>query len=148
MDLKVYFVINVSWDVVVEMISAQLLGEFWASQIVKARRSGNFRENGCKRVFCKNNNSLIWAYSSFTQPRESGDTRNFNCNSENWAVASLLLFSLFLASSNLFRKTNFLTILGRLPMLIKIQFFYYLNNLFFNICPRTLMNSINMFLKN
>ena len=140
MDLKVYFVINVVpatvAEVVVEMISAQLLSEFWASHIVKARGSGNFRENGCKRVFCKkNNNSLIWAYSSFTKSRESGDTRNFNCNSENWAVASCLLFSLFLASSSLFRKTIFFTILGRLQMLIKIQFFSYLNNLFFNICP-------------
>ena len=39
-------------EVVVEMISAQLLGEFWASHIVKARGSGNFRGNGCERVFC------------------------------------------------------------------------------------------------
>ena len=58
MDLKVYFVINIVpatiTEVVVEMISAQLLGEFWASHIVKARGSGNFRENGCERVFYKN----------------------------------------------------------------------------------------------
>ena len=57
MDLKVYFVINVVpetiTEVVVEMISAQFLGKFWASHIVKARESGNFRENGCERVFCK-----------------------------------------------------------------------------------------------
>ena len=61
MDLKVYFVINVVpatiTEVVVEMISAQLLGGFWASHIVKARGSGNVRENGCKRVFCKKNNN-------------------------------------------------------------------------------------------
>ena len=45
MDLKVDFVINVVpatiTEVVVEIISAQLLGEFWASHIVKARK---FRE--------------------------------------------------------------------------------------------------------
>ena len=64
MDLKVYFVINVVpatiTEVVVDMISAQLLGEFWASHIVKARGSGNFRENRFKRVFFvkKNNNSF------------------------------------------------------------------------------------------
>ena len=66
MDLKVYFVINVPatiTEVVVEMISAQLLGEFWASHIVKARGSGNFRENGCKRVFCKK--KIIIALSLF-----------------------------------------------------------------------------------
>ena len=28
-----------------------------ASHIVKARESGNFRENGCERVFCKQNNN-------------------------------------------------------------------------------------------
>ena len=37
-------------EVVVEMVSAQLLGEFWASHIVKARGSGNFRENGCESI--------------------------------------------------------------------------------------------------
>ena len=61
MDLKVYFVINVVpttiMEVVVVMISAQLLCEFWASHIVKARGSDNFRESGCKRVFCKKNNN-------------------------------------------------------------------------------------------
>ena len=61
MDLKVYFVINVVpatiMEVVVEMISAQLLGVFWASHFLKASGSGNFRENGCKRVFCKKNNN-------------------------------------------------------------------------------------------
>ena len=57
MDLKVYFVKNVVLatiaEVVVEMMRVQLLGEFWASHIVKARGSGNFRENGCERVFCE-----------------------------------------------------------------------------------------------
>ena len=61
MNLKVYFVINVvqatTTEVVVEIISAQVLGEFWASHIVKARGSGNFRENGYERVFCKKNNN-------------------------------------------------------------------------------------------
>ena len=51
MDLKVYFVKNnvptTITEVVVEMMRAQLLGEFWASQFVKARGSGNLRENGC-----------------------------------------------------------------------------------------------------
>ena len=37
-------------EVVVEMVSAQLLGEFWASHIVNARGSGNFRENGCESI--------------------------------------------------------------------------------------------------
>ena len=57
MDLKVYFVINdvpaTITEVVVEMIRAQLLGEFWASQIVKAIGSANFTEYGCEKVFCK-----------------------------------------------------------------------------------------------
>ena len=61
MDLKVYFVKNVVpatiTEVVVEMMRTQLLGEFWASQFVKARGSGNFRENGCETVFCKKNNN-------------------------------------------------------------------------------------------
>ena len=46
-----------SWD------KCSLLGKFWASHIVKARGSGNFRENGCKRVFCKK--KIIIALSLF-----------------------------------------------------------------------------------
>ena len=66
MDLKVYFVKNVVpatiTEVVVEMIRAQLLGEFRASHFVKARGSGNFRRNGCQRVLCK---KIIIAMSLF-----------------------------------------------------------------------------------
>ena len=50
---KQFSISNCYTEVVFEM-GAQILGQLWASHFVKVTGSGDFRENECKRIFCKN----------------------------------------------------------------------------------------------
>ena len=124
-------------EVVVEMTSAQLLGEFWASHILKVRGSGNFRENGCERVFCKK--KIIIAVRWY---------QKFQLWFWKLSCSVTFTFSLFLASSNIFRKINFFYNIETITnvnknsiFLFKQSFLQYLSN----SLQRTLMNSINIF---